>query len=169
MRAFVIALLVSALAGGMAMVPSPSIAQQKTTKQCRAEWQANRADNQAKGTTEKAYVAQCRAGTTPAAPTTAPATTEAHPPAAAPPATPSTSRRTAAPVATAPTEQGQFATVAEAKGHCPGDTIVWVNLNSKVYHFAGTKDYGRTKHGAYMCQTDANAAGDRASKAEKHR
>jgi hypothetical protein len=72
-------------------------------------------------------------------------------------------------VATAPTGEGQFATVAEAKGHCPGDTIVWANLNSKVYHFAGTRDYGHTKHGAYMCQTDANAAGDRAAKAEKHR
>ncbi len=35
----------------------------KTVKECEAEWRANKAANQAKGITEKAYVAQCRAGT----------------------------------------------------------------------------------------------------------
>ena len=39
---------------------------------------------------------------------------------------------------------------------------------SGVYHFAGTKNYGTTKAGAYMCENDATAAGDRASKQEKH-
>src|SRR4051794_22847440 len=39
---------------------------------------------------------------------------------------------------------------------------------SKVYHFAGTKAYGTTKQGAYMCERDAIAAGDRAPKNEKH-
>ena len=47
---------------------------------------ANKADNQAKGITEKAYVTQCRAGTAAAQPAPAPApkTTAAPPPAAAP-------------------------------------------------------------------------------------
>src|SRR6516162_722476 len=46
---------------------------QKTVKACQAEWRANNADNQAKGITEKAYVAQCRAGSSAASPTPAPA------------------------------------------------------------------------------------------------
>ena len=33
----------------------------KTVKECRAEWRANKAANQAKGITEKAYVDECRA------------------------------------------------------------------------------------------------------------
>jgi hypothetical protein len=32
----------------------------------------------------------------------------------------------------------------------------------------GTRDYGNTKQGAYMCEKDAKAAGDRAAKNEKH-
>ena len=43
-------------------ISSPSIAQQKTVKQCQDEWRANKAENQAKGIKEKDYVAQCRGG-----------------------------------------------------------------------------------------------------------
>jgi hypothetical protein len=66
-----------------------------------------------------------------------------------------------------PTGAGQFSTEAQAKARCPGDTVVWVNLDSKVYHFAGTRNYGTTKSGAYMCEKDATAAGSRAAKNEK--
>ena len=38
----------------------PALSQQKTAKACRDEWRANKEANQAKGITEKAYVAQCR-------------------------------------------------------------------------------------------------------------
>jgi hypothetical protein len=38
------------------------MAQQKTAKACLGEWRANKATNQANGVTQKAYVAQCRAG-----------------------------------------------------------------------------------------------------------
>jgi hypothetical protein len=65
-------------------------------------------------------------------------------------------------------EAGQFADEGFAKAHCPTDTVVWVNLPSKIYHFAGTKNYGTTKRGAYMCEKEAIAAEDRASKTEKH-
>jgi hypothetical protein len=34
-----------------------------------------------------------------------------------------------------------------------------VNLSSKVYHFSGNKDYGKTKRGAYVCEKDATAQG----------
>ena len=55
-------------------------------------------------------------------------------------------------------EAGQFADEASAKARCPADTVVWVNLPSKIYHFAGTRSYGTTKHGAYMCEKEAIAA-----------
>ena len=63
-----------------------------------------------------------------------------------------------------PTGAGQFTSEAEAKARCPSDTVVWVNTKSHIYHLAGTRSYGTTKQGAYMCEADANAAGDRASK-----
>ncbi len=58
-------------------------------------------------------------------------------------------------------------TESEAKSHCPGDTVVWANTRSKVYHFAGTPTYGNTKRGAYMCEKDTVAAGIRSAKNEK--
>jgi hypothetical protein len=152
---------------------APALAQQKTAKACQDEWRANKAANQAKGITEKAYVAQCRAGSAAAAPPAAPATAAQAPaPTAAPAAAPATPPRRTTPTAAtrqaAPTGANQFTSEAQAKGRCPSDTVVWVNLDSKIYHFAGTKAYGKTKNGAYMCEKDTTAEGMRAAKNEKH-
>ena len=135
-----------------------ALAQQKTAKECSAEWRANKADNQAKGITERAYVTQCRAGSPASSTTAAPAPTIAQGGTASPP------RSSAA----SPTGTNQFAGEDQARTHCPGDTVVWVNLGSKIYHYRGYKDYGTTKKGAYMCEKDAAAQGNRASKTEKH-
>lgn len=178
-----------------AVAPSPSTttsSSQKTAKECIAEWRADKAGMQARGVTEKAYVEQCRAGSTmptatapepkpvPAAPPPtrpAPTATQAAPaPAPQRPAAPTTTAAPApAPVPqpsarsdNATLESGQFADEGSAKARCPSDTVVWVNLPSKVYHFAGTRSYGTTKRGAYMCEKEAIAAEDRASKTEKH-
>ena len=70
--------------------------------------------------------------------------------------------------APAPTGAGEFATEQQARYRCPSGTIVWVNTKSRIYHFAGTSNYGNTKHGAYMCEQDAQAAGDRAAMNEHH-
>jgi hypothetical protein len=61
----------------------------------------------------------------------------------------------------------QFANEADAKARCPADQIVWANngKKSKIYHLAGDKYYGKTRHGAYMCQKDSEAEGFRAAKA----
>lgn len=56
-----------------------------------------------------------------------------------------------------------FQSQGAAQAHCPKDTVVWLNTNSGIYHFQGERWYGRTKHGAYVCRREANAAGDRAT------
>ena len=45
---------------------------------------------------------------------------------------------------------------------------MWANLDSRIYHFSGNKNYGNTKEGAYMCEKDALGQGIRAAKNEKH-
>ncbi len=153
-------------------ITPPAVAQQKTAAQCTQEWRANKAANQAKGITERAFVAQCRAGG-PAAQQTAPApaaqqTAPPNPPtsrgAARAPA-PTTSRAT---TGTAPAGANQFSSEAQARARCGSDPVVWVNENTKIYHFGGSRSFGNTKQGAYMCERDAMAAGDRAAKNEKH-
>ena len=54
-----------------------------------------------------------------------------------------------------------FDTAAAAQKHCPRDEVVWLNTNSGIYHEKGMRWYGRTKHGAYVCRKEADAAGDR--------
>ena len=201
-----IAVVMCSVVLGLMTLSSAAIAQQKTAKECREEWRANKAANQANGVTEKAYVAQCRGGAAhgnhcgsgvesqaqsgqwrygkgrpsrggaaPAQPTAAPA----EPPAPAPaptaaPAAPSPNPTATAPpsrpapsVSASPVGANEFSTEAQAKAHCPSDIVVWVNLTSKIYHFSGTRSYGTTKHGAYMCERDTVAAGLRAAKNEK--
>ena len=166
-------LLIAALGAavlGLAFQSVPGLAQQKTVKECQTEWRANKAAYQAAKITEKAYVEKCRAGqsvalpSAPSTPTPPQPTPTTSTPAPKPPAPATT---TARPAPAAPTGAGQFATEAEAKAHCPSDLVVWANLQSKIYHFAGHKNYGTTKSGAYMCERDATAGGFRASKVEK--
>lgn len=154
---------------------APAATGQKTVKACTDEWRANKDANQAKGVTLKAYVADCRAGkATTAQPTLFPTqpqqrTTSAPPPAAQPPQqAPRTTTGAAPPAATAPTGANQYATEGQAKFRCVGGTVVWANLDSKIYHFSGNKTYGQTKSGAYMCERDAQSQGMRAAKNEKH-
>jgi hypothetical protein len=61
----------------------------------------------------------------------------------------------------------QYKTEAEAKGKCGADVVVWVNTSTKVYHYAGNADYGKTKKGAFECEKEAAASGAHAAKNEK--
>ncbi len=42
--------------------------------------------------------------------------------------------------------------------------MVWVNLDTKIYHREGDRWYGKTKHGKYMTEAEAQQAGYRLSK-----
>lgn len=61
-------------------------------------------------------------------------------------------------------ELEQFPTAALAQKHCPHDTVVWLNLPTMIWHYSGERWYGRTKHGAYVCEKEAAAAGARATR-----
>jgi competence protein ComEA len=55
-------------------------------------------------------------------------------------------------------------TVDTATTAAPAAGMVWVNLESKVYHKEGSRWYGKTKSGKYMSESDAIKAGYRAAK-----
>jgi hypothetical protein len=58
----------------------------------------------------------------------------------------------------------EYRTEAAAKAHCPTQTVVWVNTYGHVFHLPRSKYYGKTKHGAFVCEKAAQTAGFRASK-----
>jgi hypothetical protein len=57
-----------------------------------------------------------------------------------------------------------FPTEAQARQHCPTDTVVWLNLPTGIYHLKGQRWYGRTNSGAYVCQGEADHAGMRSTR-----
>jgi hypothetical protein len=155
-------------------------------KQCSEQWQAAKANGATNGQTWPQFLKQCRAqlastggastapqgGFAPAAPAPAPAPAPAQqtgsgfpwqqPAAPAPAPAPANYGAPAAPVT------GGFTSAQQAQYRCPGAMVVWVNEHSHIYHFPGTRDYGNTKRGAYVCEADAQAAGNRAAKNERH-
>ncbi len=46
----------------------------------------------------------------------------------------------------------------------PQKGMVWVNLDSGVYHKEGTRWYGKTKNGKFMTEADAIKAGYKSAK-----
>jgi hypothetical protein len=172
-QSFRLAVSAFLLAAAMGLATTGAARAQSVMKECGAEWKAAKANNTTNGMTWQQFLAQCRAqkAAAPAAPAGAPAAAPVPAPAAAPASAPTpvqTYQPKPAPApmkpAARPTGAGEFSSEAEAKARCPSDTVVWVNTKSHIYHYAGTRSYGTTKQGAYMCEADAAAAGDRASK-----
>ncbi|HTW25726.1 MAG TPA: hypothetical protein VME92_01260 [Acetobacteraceae bacterium] len=84
-------------------------------------------------------------------------------------ATPSDAATTTAPAAAKKRHHlraGEYATEAEAKQHCPSDTVVWAS-SRKVFHLPGTRHYGTTKHGGYGCEADLVKRGLHAAHGEQ--
>jgi hypothetical protein len=57
-----------------------------------------------------------------------------------------------------------FGQEAQAKQHCPTDTVVWLNLPTMIWHYKGQRWYARTIHGAYACEKEAAAGGARGTR-----
>ena len=187
-------LAIMMLPPSIALARSSTVANLKTAGACNDEYKANKGALKDAKEKKKDFIAACRAlppGTptpigaaaaspsapattqTPAAPMALPTQKTTAPPPAASTAVP----RTQANVAPGESACGngyahlppshtavQFCDENQAKARCPGSAIVWVNTKSNIYHKASANTYGHTKEGAYMCETDATAEGDRASK-----
>jgi hypothetical protein len=162
---FRVALSAFLFAGALGLASSGPVQAQSIMKQCGDEWKAAKENNTTNGMTWPKFLKQCRdqkegAAAPAAAPVAAPAPAPAPVQTYAPKPKPMQAARA--------TGAGEFASEAQAKGRCPGDTVVWVNTKGKshTYHYSGTRWYGATKQGAYMCEADAGAAGYHASKSK---
>ena len=70
------------------------------------------------------------------------------------------------PAAMAP---GSSAAAGSATMSCAGgERPVWANTRTHVYHLPSDPMYGQTKHGKYMCKSDAIAAGYHAAGSRRH-
>ena len=57
--------------------------------------------------------------------------------------------------------QTKFASEETAQQHCPRDMVVWLTLPGNTFVVKGDPRFGTTQRGAYMCERDAIAAGNR--------
>ena len=52
-----------------------------------------------------------------------------------------------------------FRTEQQAQQHCPGDTVVWLDVQNAAYYLKGHESYGQSTSGRNACQSEAHAAG----------
>jgi DNA uptake protein ComE-like DNA-binding protein len=113
---------------------------------------------------------------TPVPSTPPPTTPTVTPPMPAPktalntsPSTPTTVPSTGGPSNTNPPSTSTPEVPSGTAQTPPHKGMVWVNLDTKVYHKEGDRWYGRTKNGKFMTEADAKAAGYRESwRDERH-
>jgi len=169
-KTFVRLTAAAAIMMGAALAGSGAANAESVMSACASQWKQAQAAGTTAGETWPQFLAQCKTQRSSAP---QPSSASNAPPAPAPAPAPAQSGslfpwwQPAAPAQTAapaPTGAGQFSTEAEARYRCPTDKVVWVNTKSRIYHYQGTHNYGHTKEGAYMCEADAKAAGDRAAR-----
>ncbi len=158
-----------------AVAPAPATASnvgsgQSVMRLCASQWKDAKAAGTTGGQSWPQFLAQCRTRQGSAAAPSggfAPAPAPAQAPASqsgslfpwwqqSAPASPSG--------ATATPRAGEYTTELAARARCPSDTVVWANTPTRIYHYSGTRYFGHTRNGAYMCEADARAAGYRASR-----
>ena len=169
-------LMAAAVVFGFACA-GPSAKAESVMAACASQWKQAQAAGTTGGESWPQFLAQCRTrqgnAAAPPSGTFAPAPAPASAPAPAPanqsgslfpwwqPSAPPPASNASGTSALRP---GEYTTELAARARCPSDTVVWVNTPSRVYHYAGTHYYGHTKRGAYMCEADARAAGNRAAR-----
>jgi hypothetical protein len=141
---------------------------QSVMKLCASQWKDAKAAGTTGGLSWPQFLGQCRTRQGSAA---APSGGFASAPAPAPPSQSGSlfpwwqqSAPASATGAPAAPRAGEYTTELAARARCPSDTVVWVNTPSRIYHYSGTRYYGNTRRGAYMCEADARTAGYRAAK-----
>ncbi len=117
--------------------PQPSAAQQAQQDRMRT-CNAEAGTRNLAGEARRSFMSTCLSGST----------------------TPAVAAPTAAPTATL----ASYPTEAAARTACGSATVVWGTSDSKIYHLSGSRFYGKTQHGAYLCQPAAEAAGYRAAR-----
>jgi DNA uptake protein ComE-like DNA-binding protein len=120
----------------------PSSAYEKIKDEVTAHW-AKKETSETSG-----------AATTPASPATSSPSSEAA-------STEGTASKNSKSETTGKSAQSNSDQAAQAP---PEKGMVWVNLDSGVYHREGDRWYGKTKHGKYMSEADAQKSNYRAAK-----
>jgi hypothetical protein len=148
---------------------------QSVMKLCAGQWKDAKSAGTTGGQTWPQFLAQCRTRQGSAA---APSGGFAPAPAPAPASAPASqsgslfpwwkqSAPASAPDAPATPRAGEYTTELAARARCPSDTVVWANTPTRIYHYSGTRYFGHTRNGAYMCEADARSAGYRASRSRQ--
>jgi hypothetical protein len=52
---------------------------------------------------------------------------------------------------------------AQARLHCAGDAVVWLDFHTRRYYTAGQPRYGRGRHAVFTCRSQARRSGYRRS------
>lgn len=52
---------------------------------------------------------------------------------------------------------------AQARLHCSGDAVVWLDFHTRRYYTAGQARYGRGRHAVFTCRSQARRSGYRRS------
>ena len=143
---------------------------QSIMKLCASQWKDAKAAGTTGGQSWPQFLAQCRTRQGSAA-----ASSGGFAPAPAPAPAPASQSgslfpwwQQSAPASSqgagATPRAGEYTTELAARARCPSDTVVWANTPTRIYHYTGTRYFGHTRNGAYMCEADARAAGYRAAK-----
>ncbi len=56
-----------------------------------------------------------------------------------------------------------FRSSVQAHQHCPNDTVVWLDLQRRIYYVQGQRQYGRGRTATFMCREEARRNGNRRS------
>jgi hypothetical protein len=147
---------------------------QSVMRLCASQWKDAKAAGTSAGQTWPQFLSQCRARQTSTA-----SSSGGFVPASAPAPAPASQSGSLFPwwqqsaPSTAPAsnggapstlQAGQYTTELAARARCPSDTVVWVNTPTRIYHYSGTRFYGHTLKGAYMCEAEARTGGYRAAR-----